>query len=368
MAKIVLSVAGEGRGHAARARTVVEHLRREHCMILLAPSVAYDLLAAAYAETPRVTVHRIPGLHFCYREQKLDYLKTVAASIPYLRRVSDSVSWIEDLLRRERPALVITDFEPLLPRAAGRCGLPYVSLDHQHFLVTHDLSQLPRWQRWKAWFVGLPIPLFYRRQRRTIVSSFYRAPLKRSARRVVQTGVLLRPEILAARPVVGEHILVYLRRFVRPEVIESLQNSGREVRVYGLGKRSPEGNCRFHDVDEVNFLRDLSACYAVLSSAGNQLVGEAMYLRKPLLALPETGNFEQAINAHFVRKVAAGDWVDCDRFRQSDLERFLERVPEFRERICPEEVVGNDAVLDLIREELASAQAVPSPQTAVKAA
>jgi hypothetical protein len=91
MATIVLSVAGEGRGHASRAKTVIEHLRREHRVVLLAPSVAYDLLAAAYAETPQVAVHRIPGLHFSYRGHKLDYLKSLTGSIPYLRRVSSSV-------------------------------------------------------------------------------------------------------------------------------------------------------------------------------------------------------------------------------------------------------------------------------------
>ena len=32
-----------------------------------------------------------------------------------------------------KPDLVITDFEPLLPRAARLEGVPYISIDHQHF-------------------------------------------------------------------------------------------------------------------------------------------------------------------------------------------------------------------------------------------
>jgi uncharacterized protein (TIGR00661 family) len=216
--------------------------------------------------------------------------------------------------------------------------------------------------------VGLPIPLFYRRQRRTIVSSFFNLPLKRGGGDVVRTGILLRREILSAHPVVGEHVLVYLRRFAQPAVLESLRNIGRPVRIYGLGKRPAEGNCSFHEVGEQGFLNDLTSCYAVLSNAGNQLVGEAMYLRKPLLALPEFGNFEQAVNAFFIREVGAGDWVACDRFQQSDLDSFLQRVPEFREQICSEDVVGNEDVFDLIGSELAAVQAEPSPATSVQAA
>jgi uncharacterized protein (TIGR00661 family) len=185
---------------------------------------------------------------------------------------------------------------------------------------------------------------------------------------VTQTGVLLRAEIVAARPVVGEHILVYLRRFARPSILDALRNSGRSVRVYGLGERPQDGNCSFHEVDEKGFLNDLSSCYAVLSNAGNQLVGEAMYLRKPLLALPETGNFEQAVNAHFVRQVGAGDWVPFDRFQPADLQRFLQRVPGMRKQIRSEEVVGNGAVFDAIREEIESVEASPSHIPSFKAA
>jgi uncharacterized protein (TIGR00661 family) len=246
--------------------------------------------------------------------------------------------------------------------------LPYISLDHQHFLVTQELSRLPWRLRWKAWLVGLPISMFYRKQRRTIVSSFYHLPLKRGCGRVTQTGILLRPEILAATPMVGEHLLVYLRRFVRPKLMDALRNCGREVRIYGLGARRPEARCTYHEVDEQNFVRDLSSCFAIVSNAGNQLVGEALYLKKPFLALPEAGNFEQAINAYFVRDVGAGDWVDFDRFQHADLRQFLQRVPEFRQQIGSQDVVGNEAVLDLIRDEVASVEAVSRPVPSFKAA
>ncbi|MGE3779673.1 MAG: glycosyltransferase family protein, partial [Pirellulaceae bacterium] len=56
MARIVCSLSGEGRGHATRIAALVEHLRREHDIVLLASHVAYDLLAPICRGMGRVTL------------------------------------------------------------------------------------------------------------------------------------------------------------------------------------------------------------------------------------------------------------------------------------------------------------------------
>ena len=356
MAKLIFSLAGEGRGHATRTRTVVEALQRDHQIVVLASGVAYRLLADAYARSDRVTVYEIPGLEFQYRGQRLDYFRSCCLAVPYLWRMRSWIARLDTLLREEKPDLAITDFEPLLPRAAERCGVPYVSFDHQHFLLVNDLSRLPWHLRWKARLLAPSVRLFYRGQRRTIVSSFYQPPLKPHVRNVTQTGTLLRPEILRSRPVVGEHVLVYMRRFLRDNLLDALRHSGRPVKIYGLGTRPPLDKIEFREVDERNFLRDLIRCYAVVSNAGNQLVGEAIYLKKPFLALPESGNFEQSINAHFVRESGGGDWVPFDRLDAASLQRFLDRVPEYRQQIRSESVVGNAVAVEAILAELAAVQ------------
>lgn len=356
MAKIAFSMAGEGRGHATRVKSVVEALRGEHELILLAPSAAHDLLEQAYRHIPGVSVTRIPGLHFQYRaDGRLDYLKTMVHNIPYIRSMSKRTTEIKTLLRQESVDFAITDFEPLLPKAAEKMDIPYISFDHQHFLVINDLSSLPWHLRWKAWLMGLTVKLYYRRQRRTIVSSFYSPPIKSGYGDAVQTGVLLRPEIRRAKPTHGDHILVYMRRFMRDNLLDALRQCGREVRVYGLAPKPDEANIRYLAVDENRFLNDLTTCDAVVSNAGNQLVGEALYLGKPMLALPETGNFEQAINAHYLRASGCGDWIGFERVDASDLRRFLSAVPAMRHQIQPEKFVGNDEAVKTIKQEIALA-------------
>lgn len=366
MGKIFYSVAGEGRGHAIRVRTVVEELRHEHDVVVLAPHVAFEFLDAVFYETPNVEVRRIPGLQFCYQGQRVSYWKSIRRSIPYLRDLPSLVNSMEQMLRDESPNLIITDFEPALPRAARRVGLPFVSFDHQHFLTTYDLSSLA-WPLWlKARSIGLSIDLFYSGQSETIVSSFFSSALLRRRENVTAVGVMLRRELQDVQPSDDGHLLVYLRRFAPPLLMEALRRSGRNVMVYGLGERPRDGNLRYFEISETGFLDDLINCHALVSNAGNQLVGEALWLRKPVMALPEEGNFEQAVNAHFLSLSGCGMTSDAGAVTEQDLFGFLDRVPELRERIDPDSVAGNTRAFEAIRRHLP--ESVPAPRQVARVA
>ena len=352
MGKIFYSVAGEGRGHATRVRTVVEELRQEHDVVLFAPHVAFKFLDEVYHDAVDVEVRRIPGLQFCYQGRRVSYARSIRESLPYLKNLPQLVNSMERMLREESPDLIITDFEPALPRAAKRLGLPFLSFDHQHFLTAFDLSSLP-WSLWmKAQSIATSINWFYTGQRETIISSFFSTPLRPHCENVTSVGVLLRRELQDVRPVHDRHLLVYLRRFAPPKLMQALRRSGREVFIYGLGEQPRDGNLYFHEVNETGFLDDLIHCDALISNAGNQLVGEALSLRKPVLAIPEEGNFEQSINAHFLDQTGYGIGRDAHLFRDEYLKQFLENVPAFRERIEPSHVIGNTAALDAIRRHL----------------
>jgi len=367
MAKIFYSMAGEGRGHATRVRAIVEHLREDHEIFLFAPHHAYEMLAEVYGYDREVHLERIPGLLCSYRGKKLNYFKTFFQGVPYyLKQFPELVSRLESLIDIHHPDLAITDFEPALPKAAKRCDVPFISFDHQHCLTVNDLSMLPFRLKPKAWFMAAFIKLFYRGQNETIVSSFFSPPLKRRARNALQTGVLLRPEIVESVPEVGSHLLVYLRRFEKPNLLEALHNCGREVRIYGLGARPSDGRIHYFDIDQFGFVEDLRTCYALISNAGNQLIGEAYYFKKPVLALPETGNFEQEVNAHFVRASGGGDWLHYDELTSADLTAFLGRVPQLRGKIDSQAAVGNEdalrAILAHVPAKKPNVDAVPAMQ------
>ena len=150
MATIFYSMAGEGRGHATRVHAIVEDLRRRHRVVLFAPGQARDLLEPLYFGS-EVEVVPIEGLSFQYRpDGSVDHPRTVRESLGLLRAFGHRVRELQERLEADRPDLVLTDFEPLLPRAAERCGVPYASIDHQHFLTTYSLRGMPLCQKAQA--------------------------------------------------------------------------------------------------------------------------------------------------------------------------------------------------------------------------
>jgi len=353
MGKVFYSVGGEGRGHATRVRALVENLRVRHDVTIFAPAHAYDLLAPAYERTA-VRVERIPGMLAHYNTRKeLHYLKTGWNAFRYMTGLPRLVRRLQRAVEREHPDLVLTDFEPALPRAARRCGVPYLSINHQHFLLTYDLGSLPPELQKQAALMGKVVQSYYSGQEETIVSSFYFPPLKKNeCGRVTQIGVLLRPEITQQQPQDQGHVVAYLRRFASHGVLDALERSGRDIRVYGLGVRPPSGSLRFYDVDIMRFVEDLASCRALVCTAGNQLVGEALYLGKPVLAMPEYKNYEQYINAHFLKHSGAGTFVEMQDLSPAVIHRFLERVEEYRSHMDRSRLNGISAAMDIIEKHL----------------
>lgn len=144
MSRIAISLCGEGRGHATRICTLVEHLERDHDILLFTSADAWELLSKRFGDGhPRVRVVEISGIVFQYTDGRLDVMRSIAAGLDYQAR---QLGPLVDRLMRELELfsanIAITDFEPALPRAASRQGIPLVSVDHQHFLLAYDLDAL----------------------------------------------------------------------------------------------------------------------------------------------------------------------------------------------------------------------------------
>lgn len=337
MARIFYSMAGEGRGHAARVRTLAEHLKRDHELVLFAPDDAYEFLSRCYPSDrpdPNVRLLRIPGLRFHYTGRKLDLMKSIGSGLHYAaRELPRLVRAFRRRIQAERPDLVITDFEPSLPRAARRERVPVLSIDHQHVLLAYDLSSLPSELRWYAWLMGFAVRWHVSGQTEAVASSFYSPPLKPGWEHVRQVGPLIRPEVAAARPTDGDYLLSYLRANTPESVLMLLADLGVPIKVYGLGERPPMGSLTFCPIHETQFVTDLAGCRAVACAAGNQLLGESLYLGKPVLALPETQHHEQRINAYFLQQMGVGLATELESLNADLLQRFLAHLPEYRREL-----------------------------------
>jgi uncharacterized protein (TIGR00661 family) len=146
---------------------------------------------------------------------------------------------------------------------------------------------------------------------------------------VVQVGPLLRPEIRAAAPRDDGFIVSYLRRHTPFSAIEALADCGLPVRVYGLGHREHVGNVSFHAIDELRFVEDLACCRAVVAAAGNQLIGEALHLGKPMLLLPERAHAEQLMNSHFLAAMGCGGFELLEEVTRDRVRSFVDEAGRF---------------------------------------
>ena len=163
-----------------------------------------------------------------------------------------------------------------------------------------------------------------------------------------QVGVLVRPQIRFIDPTYGDSLVAYFRRSVPRAVVRALRGCGLPVKIYGLGAHAPPGNLTYWENDSERFVEDLAQCRALLCTAGNQLIGEAMYLGKPVIALPEPGNMEQAINAHYVEVTGAGRALEMSALTTEYIKGFVDQCDE----VTGYDVTGNDAVVTLIRRYL----------------
>nr|VFJ77991.1 MAG: conserved hypothetical protein [Candidatus Kentron sp. FW] len=286
MSVIFYSMAGEGRGHASKVRAITNALRTHgHRLHLFAPAMAYDFLEPLYRHSNDVQVTRIPGIVYHY---------TAKGQVAYgltgwhmLRYWATRPRWsraITKAFQDERPDFVIVDFEPELPRQAKRFHVPWISIDHVNFLRTYDLSMLPLSLRVHTWWWRLVVAAYGGgKTPHCIVSSFYFPPLRPGMHNVVQVGGILHENVRRACPTDAGHVTAYLRRGMDDNVLRSLAECGREVHIFSEGKTMQKGNLHFHPIDPEKFIESMVHCSALIATAGNQVISEALYLGSGLI-------------------------------------------------------------------------------------
>src|SRR5262249_47525844 len=131
-----------------------------------------------------------------------------------------------------------------------------------------------------------------------LITTFFRPPIRKPDTYLFPP--ILRPEILAATARKGDHLLVYQTAEGHDELAETLAKTGLECRIYGMRRTikedQVEGNLVYRPFSETVFIDDLATARAVIAGGGFTLMGEAVYLRKPMLSVPLAKQFEQVMN------------------------------------------------------------------------
>jgi uncharacterized protein (TIGR00661 family) len=138
-----------------------------------------------------------------------------------------------------------------------------------------------------------------------------------------------------------------------------LKRIGVECRIYGLRRdlkeEEREGNLVYKPFSEEGFIDDLRTARGVVASAGFTLMGEAVYLHRPMLAVPVAKQFEQILNARYLQKEGHG--LHTEQITESTLREFLDRIPEFERNLSRYSQDGNTDLLTKLEQVLQNATA-----------
>jgi uncharacterized protein (TIGR00661 family) len=194
---------------------------------------------------------------------------------------------------------------------------------------------------------------------RYIVTTFFRPPLAREQTTLVPP--ILRRAIVDAEPEEGDHLVVYSSG--EENALAALRASGVSCRVYGMRGGPEEGtvdaNLEFKPRSDQGFVEDLRTARGVVAGGGFSLMSEAVYLGKPMLAMPLFGQFEQAMNSRYLEREGFG--MAATELTPEIVGRFLDGVDGHRERLAAYEQRGNEVALRTIEDRVeAAAEARPA--------
>lgn len=339
--RILYGVTGEGMGHATRSKVTCEHLIASgHEVKIVVSGRAHAFLAKSFPD-----VVEIKGLTIRYVDNAMDRDGSVARNLiaaPSL--LFSNVSAYFDKVVDFQPDAVVTDFDSFAYLFAKRHGLPVLSIDNQQIIARCKHGEFIKqgaevdYQLTKA-FVKAKLPGCDQ----YIITSFFNPPVrKKCAHNTTIVPPILRQVILDAKRQarLGKHVLVYQTSTSDGGLISTLNAvEGEKFIVYGLRRDAVEGNCTIKDFSEDGFVRDLAAAKAVVANGGLSLLGEAIYLGKPVYSVPVRHQYEQLMNARYLEELDYGlgaDSVDADVLRM-----FLAENAKYAARVARHAQDGN---------------------------
>ena len=360
--RILYGVVGEGMGHAIRSRVILDELVQRHDVQVVVSGRAHDYLAKRAND--HLQVKKIWGFTIVTEDNEVRNFRTL------LQNVKGALTggWPRnirayfEIADRFRPDVVISDFESWSYLYGVNHFVPVVSVDNMQIVnrCRHDkdviAGQEAAFQLAKS-IIKAKVPGAYH----YLITTFFRPEIRK--KRTSLHPPVLRPEILAARSEPGSHLLVYQTYTTNDDLPELLRRAGIECRVYGLRRDlkedQREGNLLYRPFSEERFVDDLRTCRAVVASAGFTLMGEAVYLHKPMLAEPVAGQFEQILNARYLQKEGYG--LATGGITEPVLAEFLARTPEFERNLSRYSQDGNKDLLSKLESVLgAAAGGVPA--------
>ncbi len=341
--KILYSVCGEGMGHAIRSAVMIKHLLKENDVVIFAGGRAFDYLSEKFDN-----VYYIEGPNTVYSGNNAQYKSTFFSVIKDLpKSLKFNIKLLYNIARVFKPNIIISDFEAFSNILSKLLGIPLISLDNIH-VITQCRLDLDRYLSEKI-VAGGVIRLFINRPKKYLITTFFYPEIKNNEKTELFPPVL-RDEIFNLKPVTGEHILVYQTSDSNLELINTLKTIDEKFIIYGFNMEKMDENLQFRKFNESQFYKDFESCKAVISNGGFTLMGESIYLGKPVFCVPVRRQPEQTVNAMYLEKLGYGEFHES--LTKENFESFLENLDIYRNELRTFEHNGNQKIFDALDEAI----------------
>src|ERR1700743_342794 len=274
--KILYGIQGTGNGHISRAREIVPLLQK-YCELDL-------LISGTEAEVSlsQPIKYRLHGFSFVFGTQAgVD--KGPTFKLMNLRQLWHDMHH----LPLAQYDLIINDFEPVSAWACRLQKIPSVSLSHQCSFVSPKTPR-PAKSNYAEWLFKYYSPTTHH-----IGFHFEKYD------DFIHTPVI-RSEVRALSPTSLGHYTVYLPAY-DDKILEKYLSEVSHVQwqIFSKRQKTPyqSGNIQIFPVSNEAFNKSMASCEGLLTGGGFEGPAEALYLKKKVLMIPMTGQYEQQCNA-----------------------------------------------------------------------
>ena len=348
MAKILYGVAGEGMGHAIRSWVLIKELMKKHKVKVVCGDNAYDFLSKKVND-----IERISALRLMYLRNKVSSIKTVISNIKNLKKGrKHSIKVVENAIRDFKPDVVISDFEYFSSLSAKRHKLPLVVIDNNH-IISKTKIKIPKRYIKDFLISKLILNLITGKAIFFFLPTFFYPPVKGKNTRLFPP--ILRKEVLSLKASVKDHILVYQTSKSDTRLIPVLKKIDENFVVYSMKDKGTDHNITYKKFNENIFFNDLKDCKAVITNGGFSLIGEALYLNKPILSVPIKGQFEQITNALYLNKLGYG--LFSKKISKGVFRRFLSNIDVYKNNLNKYKKEDNSRLFSELEKAIAKLKA-----------
>ncbi|MFP4117820.1 MAG: MJ1255/VC2487 family glycosyltransferase [Candidatus Woesearchaeota archaeon] len=333
MAKIIYGIQSDGLGHYSRSKVVIDHLLAQgHQVKILTSERVYELMKDEY------DVEKIARISFVYRSNRVNYTRTIYKNfVLFPSIIKDGLRKASYVFKEFAPDLVITDFEYFSAKIASKRKVPILCIDNIHSISRTDAPKHVKrkymmYEKEQVSLVKILSPRSRSMKHYFIVSFFNPRPIRAKTTIIPP---LIREEIIDKKDEVEkDHIFVYQTSKTNKRLFPALKEVNKEkFIIYGFDEEKKEENLIFRKTRAGGqFLKDLSTAKAVITNGGFSLMSEAVFLKKPILSNPVSGQFEQIMNATMLEREGYGAF--SKRITPEAIKLFLRNLEKYRKNLA----------------------------------